>query len=57
MVICNLASSVPISDNDIATFLRTFRQTTEYTKEIIISTDHEPNLEPNLLITTVLFLG
>ncbi|KAK4264122.1 hypothetical protein QN277_029454 [Acacia crassicarpa] len=57
MVICNLTSSAPINENDIATFLHTFRQTTGYTKEIIISTDHEPNLEPNLLITTVLALG
>ncbi|XP_028752621.1 protein ACCUMULATION AND REPLICATION OF CHLOROPLASTS 3-like isoform X2 [Neltuma alba] len=57
MIICNLTSSVHMNDNDIAAFLHTFRQTTGYTKEIIITTDHEPNLEPNLLITTVLTLG
>ncbi|KAI9075711.1 hypothetical protein K1719_042327 [Acacia pycnantha] len=57
MVICNLTSSAPINENDITAFLHTFRQTTGYTKEIIISTDHEPSLEPNLLITTVLALG
>ncbi|XP_054825456.1 protein ACCUMULATION AND REPLICATION OF CHLOROPLASTS 3, chloroplastic isoform X3 [Prosopis cineraria] len=57
MVICNLTSSVPINENDTAAFLHTFRQTTEYTKDIIVFTNHEPNLEPNLLITTVLALG
>ncbi|XP_019452626.1 PREDICTED: protein ACCUMULATION AND REPLICATION OF CHLOROPLASTS 3 isoform X3 [Lupinus angustifolius] len=57
IVICILASSVPINDSDIAAFVRTFRQTTEYKRDIILSTVHEPNAEPNQLITTVLTLG
>ncbi|KAK7280560.1 hypothetical protein RJT34_25624 [Clitoria ternatea] len=57
IVICILTSSVLISDSDIATFLHTFRRTTEYTRDIIISTVHEPDVEPNQLITTVLTLG
>ncbi|XP_029126592.1 protein ACCUMULATION AND REPLICATION OF CHLOROPLASTS 3 isoform X2 [Cajanus cajan] len=57
IVICVVACSVPINDSDIAIFLRTFRQTTEYTNDIIISTVHDPTVEPNLLITTVLTLG
>ncbi|MED6107547.1 hypothetical protein PIB30_015079 [Stylosanthes scabra] len=57
IVICILASSVPINDSDIAAFLRTFRQTTAYKGDIIASTICEPNVEPNLWITTVLALG
>ncbi|CAL0320611.1 unnamed protein product [Lupinus luteus] len=57
IVICILASSVPINDSDIAAFVGTFRQTTEYKRDIILSTVHEPNVEPNQLITTVLTLG
>ncbi|XP_004497166.1 protein ACCUMULATION AND REPLICATION OF CHLOROPLASTS 3, chloroplastic isoform X2 [Cicer arietinum] len=57
VVICIIACSEPINDSDIAVFLRTFRQTTEYTRDIIISTVLEPHVEPNLLITTVLTLG
>ncbi|KAF1860922.1 hypothetical protein Lal_00000337 [Lupinus albus] len=57
IVICILASSVPTNDSDIAAFVHTFRQTTEYKRDIILSTVHEPNVEPNQLITTVLTLG
>ncbi|WVY98761.1 hypothetical protein V8G54_030912 [Vigna mungo] len=57
IVICTLASSGPIDDSDIEIFLRTFRQTTNYTNDIIISAIHDPTVEPNLLITTVLTLG
>ncbi|XP_052730739.1 protein ACCUMULATION AND REPLICATION OF CHLOROPLASTS 3, chloroplastic isoform X1 [Vigna angularis] len=57
IVICTLACSGPISDSDIEIFLRTFRQTTNYTKDIIISAIHDLTVEPNLLITTVLTLG
>lgn len=57
VVICIIACSEPINDSDVAVFLRTFRQATEYTRDIIISTVLEPDVEPNLLITTVLTLG
>ncbi|KAK8370189.1 hypothetical protein V6Z12_A01G161300 [Gossypium hirsutum] len=57
MVICIVASSNVINNNDVQAFLHTFRQTTEYTKDIIISVVHEPKLEPNLLVTTVVILG
>ncbi|XP_022725113.1 protein ACCUMULATION AND REPLICATION OF CHLOROPLASTS 3 isoform X3 [Durio zibethinus] len=57
LVICVVASSNVINNNDVQAFLHTFRQTTEYTKDIIISVIHEPNLEPNLLVTTVVILG
>ncbi|XP_061364723.1 protein ACCUMULATION AND REPLICATION OF CHLOROPLASTS 3, chloroplastic isoform X2 [Gastrolobium bilobum] len=57
VVICILAGSIPINNSNIEAFLHTFRQTTEYARDIIISTVHEPDVEPNLLITTVLALG
>ncbi|CAJ1977610.1 unnamed protein product [Sphenostylis stenocarpa] len=57
IVICTIACSGPVDDRDIAIFIRTFRQTTDYTKDIIVSTIHDPTVEPNLLITTVLTLG
>ncbi|KAL5830002.1 hypothetical protein ACOSQ3_019470 [Xanthoceras sorbifolium] len=56
-VICIISSSNLIDNKDLLGFLHTFRQTTEYTREIVISVVHEPNLEPNLLITTVITLG
>ncbi|KAJ0096254.1 hypothetical protein Patl1_15695 [Pistacia atlantica] len=57
MVICIVASSELFDEDDILGYLHTFRQTIEYTREIIISSVHEPNLESNLLITTVVTLG
>ncbi|XP_065628233.1 protein ACCUMULATION AND REPLICATION OF CHLOROPLASTS 3, chloroplastic [Quercus suber] len=57
MVICILASSDTVNNSDIHAFLCTFRQITEYTQSIILSVTHEPNLEPNLLVTTVLIVG
>ncbi|KAL5554148.1 hypothetical protein UlMin_041549, partial [Ulmus minor] len=57
MIICIVASSGVINDDDVDKFVHTFRQTTEYTKEIVVSTIFEPTLEPNLLVTTVLTVG
>lgn len=57
MVICIVASSGAIDTSDVQATLLTFRQTTEYEGEILISTIHEPSLEPNLLVTTVVILG
>ncbi|XP_044489194.1 protein ACCUMULATION AND REPLICATION OF CHLOROPLASTS 3 isoform X2 [Mangifera indica] len=53
MVICIVASSELIDDNDLLGFVHTFRQTMECTREIIVSSVHEPNLESNLLITVL----
>ena len=57
IILCVIASSDAITEADIDAFVKTFRQTTEYTKEILLSTIDEPSLEPNLLVTTVLALG
>ncbi|KAG4918657.1 hypothetical protein JHK84_055960 [Glycine max] len=48
---------VGLKDSHIGIFLHTFRQTTKYTRDIIISTIYDPTVEPNLLITAVLTLG
>ncbi|GAV79662.1 MORN domain-containing protein [Cephalotus follicularis] len=57
IVICIVASSSLFNDSDLHAFLHTFRQTAKYTKEILISTIHEPSLDPNFLVTTVVFVG
>ncbi|KAM6567484.1 hypothetical protein CsatA_026612 [Cannabis sativa] len=57
VVICIVASSSIIGKNDTDAFVHSFRQTTEYTKEILISTIYEPSLEPDLIVTTILVIG
>ncbi|XP_057962987.1 protein ACCUMULATION AND REPLICATION OF CHLOROPLASTS 3, chloroplastic isoform X2 [Malania oleifera] len=57
MVICVLASSGVINSSDVNAFLQTFRQTTDCTSEIVISTTQESNLKTNLIITTVFILS
>ncbi|KAM7254970.1 hypothetical protein ACFE04_020211 [Oxalis oulophora] len=57
VVMCTIASSSLICNSDLHAFLHTFRQTTGYTNEIIISPTHETNLEPSLLVTTVVILS
>lgn len=57
IIICTIASSDVIKKEDLDVFLRSFRQTTEYTKEILLATIHEPSLEPNLFVMAVLVVG
>ncbi|KAG2254289.1 hypothetical protein Bca52824_084425 [Brassica carinata] len=56
-IICIVASSVALQKRDVKTILRTFRQTMEYTGDIIVSTVHEPDLEPKVLVTTFFILS
>ncbi|KAH0875919.1 hypothetical protein HID58_073281 [Brassica napus] len=56
-IICIVASSVDLQKKDVRTILRTFRQTMEYTGDIIVSTVHEPDLEPKVLVTTFFILS
>ncbi|KFK41938.1 hypothetical protein AALP_AA2G191700 [Arabis alpina] len=56
-IICIVASSVALQKKDVKTILRTFRQTMEYTEDIIVSTVLEPNLEPKVLVTTFFILS
>ncbi|KAG5236740.1 protein ACCUMULATION AND REPLICATION OF CHLOROPLASTS [Salix suchowensis] len=57
VVICIIASSVLMEGKDVHASLLTFRRTANYTGEIIICTAYEPNLEPNMLVTTVVIVG
>ncbi|KAI8538670.1 hypothetical protein RHMOL_Rhmol09G0122600 [Rhododendron molle] len=57
VVICILSSSAVVDRSDVNAFLHTFRQTTEYMGGIIISLVHEPTMEPNLIMATVLAIG
>lgn len=55
-IICVVASSAPLQKKDVKTILRTFRQTMEYSGDIIVSTVHEPDLEPKVRVTTFFIL-
>uniref|UniRef100_A0A0A0KMW0 Protein ACCUMULATION AND REPLICATION OF CHLOROPLASTS 3 n=1 Tax=Cucumis sativus TaxID=3659 RepID=A0A0A0KMW0_CUCSA len=57
MVVCIVASSSIIDDNDKSTLLKTFREVTTYTGKVILSTIQDLNIEPNFLMTTVLIVG
>ncbi|KAL5721614.1 hypothetical protein ACHQM5_005235 [Ranunculus cassubicifolius] len=54
---CMLACATPIENSKLHSFLHIFRQTTGWQKDIVLSTVHEPNLEPNLFVTTVIICG
>lgn len=54
IVICIVSSSCSVGDNDVASLLRTFREATECTKEVILSIVQDPELKPNLIATTVI---
>ncbi|KAK9670045.1 hypothetical protein RND81_13G173000 [Saponaria officinalis] len=57
VVLCVLTSSSTIGDNDICNVLRTFREATECTKEVILSIVQNPDMKPNLIASTVLIVG
>uniref|UniRef100_A0A7N0ZUG0 Protein ACCUMULATION AND REPLICATION OF CHLOROPLASTS 3 n=1 Tax=Kalanchoe fedtschenkoi TaxID=63787 RepID=A0A7N0ZUG0_KALFE len=57
MAICIVGTSVEMTEKELLAFLRTFRRSTGYMNEIIISNTCEPSLEPNLLMTTVIAIG
>ncbi|XP_074341776.1 protein ACCUMULATION AND REPLICATION OF CHLOROPLASTS 3, chloroplastic isoform X2 [Apium graveolens] len=52
-----LTSSGAVKSNDVLSVLHLFRQTAEFKGSIIVSIVHEPNMEPNLIATTVVTLG
>lgn len=58
VVICVVMSSNHVDDSfELQEFSRAFRQITKYNGEIMISFVHEPNLEQDLMVTTVVTLG
>lgn len=52
-----LTSSGAVKSNDVQSVLHLFRQTAEFNGAIIVSIIHDPNMEPNLIATTVVTLG
>ncbi|XP_021856013.2 protein ACCUMULATION AND REPLICATION OF CHLOROPLASTS 3, chloroplastic isoform X2 [Spinacia oleracea] len=54
VVICILSSSSAIADNDACTLFGTFREATDCTKEVIISTVQNPDMKPNMISTTII---
>lgn len=57
MVICIIASSGVVSSSDVRSILHTFRETTGCSGDVVISIVQEANMEPNLIVTTVVTCG
>ncbi|KAF9624096.1 hypothetical protein IFM89_007794 [Coptis chinensis] len=57
VVFWTLACAVVIDNSNFHTFLHTFRQATGWQNELVLSIVHEPNLEPNLFVSTVIVCG
>ncbi|XP_008804368.2 protein ACCUMULATION AND REPLICATION OF CHLOROPLASTS 3 isoform X1 [Phoenix dactylifera] len=56
-VIFTLASGSALDESDLLSIVLTFRQITECKREIIFSRIHEPSMEPNLFLITLLIVG
>ncbi|GMH23941.1 hypothetical protein Nepgr_025784 [Nepenthes gracilis] len=54
VIICIVSSGNAAEFNDVHAVVHTFRQTTGCIQEIIISVIHNPDLQPNLISTTVI---
>ncbi|KAK9106450.1 hypothetical protein Syun_022461 [Stephania yunnanensis] len=57
LLICTLATACVVDGDDTNTFLHVFRRTTGWKQELLVAVVHEPNLEPDIFVTTVIFLG
>ncbi|XP_072976119.1 protein ACCUMULATION AND REPLICATION OF CHLOROPLASTS 3, chloroplastic isoform X1 [Typha angustifolia] len=57
VVILTLTSACILDESDLFSIIYTFRQITEFTKDIIFSQVCEPDLEPNLIAITLLIVG
>ncbi|KAF9611221.1 hypothetical protein IFM89_027771 [Coptis chinensis] len=57
VVFWTLACAVVIDNSNFHTFLHTFRQATGWQNELVLSIVHEPILEPNLFVSTVIVCG
>ncbi|CAK7326894.1 unnamed protein product [Dovyalis caffra] len=57
IAICIIASSGLMDNKDVHASLRSFCQSANYTGEIISCIAHEPNLQPNMLVTTIVIVG
>ncbi|KAL9229471.1 hypothetical protein vseg_004934 [Gypsophila vaccaria] len=56
-VLCLLTSSSTIGDDEVCNVLRTFREATECTKEVILSVVQSPVMKPNVIASTVIIVG
>ncbi|KAG9442443.1 hypothetical protein H6P81_018297 [Aristolochia fimbriata] len=57
IVFCIIASTTEMSRSDLDLFVHVFRETTQCTSEIVVSAILEPNLENNMILTTILVMG
>ncbi|XP_068640423.1 protein ACCUMULATION AND REPLICATION OF CHLOROPLASTS 3, chloroplastic [Aristolochia californica] len=57
IVICIVASASEMNRSDLNTFVHTFRKTAQCATEIVVSAIHEPNLEKDMVVTTLLVMG
>lgn len=57
VAVCTLACAAVLDNHNVYNFLHTFRKTTGWQHEIVLSTVHETNLEPNLFVTTIIVCG
>ncbi|KAK4380550.1 hypothetical protein RND71_002412 [Anisodus tanguticus] len=57
VVICIITSSGVVDSSDVRSVLYTFRKTTGCNGDIVISIVQEHNMEPNLIVTTLITCG
>ncbi|XP_075093140.1 protein ACCUMULATION AND REPLICATION OF CHLOROPLASTS 3, chloroplastic isoform X6 [Nicotiana tabacum] len=57
VIICIIASSGAVNSSNVHSILHTFRQTTGCNGDIVISIVQEPNMEANLIVTTLVTCG
>ncbi|VFQ86500.1 unnamed protein product [Cuscuta campestris] len=57
VVLCVISSSNALDSHNVNIICRTFRQTTGWKGEIVISIIHEANKDANLILTTIIMCG
>lgn len=57
VIVCIFASSGVMDSFDANTILQTIRPIVGWNSEIILSIVHEPSVEPNTILTTVIASG
>ncbi|CAN6464112.1 unnamed protein product [Victoria cruziana] len=54
IIICTIASASHLGKNEMHAFMKIFRQTSQCSTQILFSYIHESNLDPGLLLTTII---
>ncbi|CAH9134380.1 unnamed protein product [Cuscuta epithymum] len=57
VILCVIASSSALDSHDVNIICQTFRQTTGWRRELVISVIHEANMDANLILTTLIVCG